>query len=248
MIHDKRVLLANYALKYEGDWKKIAVALKNHEQVQIQPIEENYLTIFDEEYPSCFLQLRFPPWVIFYEGNLDLLKEDAMTIVGSRDVNAYGSAVTKMCASELAKKYVIVSGLARGVDGIAHRCAIQAGGKTIGVIGCGLDYPYPKRNLQIRSEMKRNHLVLSEYPKGTKPNSWHFPWRNRLLACIGNAIVVTQATYRSGTMCTVKEGLELSRDIYTVPWPIFDPNGTGCNLLLQQGAMMISSLETLKGL
>lgn len=244
----KSEVLVSYAVKYHGDWYKISKALKDQEPVEEVVIEESYVTIFDDDYPDCFLQLRFPPWVIFYKGDLSLLQKPSVTIVGSRNVEPYGVYTTRLCADVLSKKYVLVSGLARGVDGLVHEQALKNGTKTIGVIGCGLMYPYPKVNLKTKEEMMRNHLVISEYPGFTKPNAWHFPWRNRLLACIGDKIVVTQATVKSGTMCTVKEALELSKDVYVVPWPINDKSGEGCNLLLQQGAFMVSSEQCLKGI
>lgn len=243
---NRRSLIANYATYYEGDWNLIAKAIKDNEPPHLVEVQKNYITIFDDLYPKQFLNLRFPPWCIFYEGNLSLLEKPAVTIVGSRNVSPYGVYVTKNCALALCKEHVLISGLARGVDGLVHETAIQYGIGTIGVIGCGLDILYPIANQRIRTIMNESHLVLSEYPNGTKPLAHHFPWRNRMLAALGDAVVVTQATLRSGTMCTVNEAIELSKEIYVAPWPLNDINGMGCNKLIEQGAFIIASLQDLQ--
>ena len=140
-----RKYLANLSYKYLGQWSKIANALKNHESVTDYPIEENYLAICDENYPEEFLKLRYPPWVIFYKGNIELLKLRKVAIVGSRVINDYAYDMTIKLANKLACDHCLVSGLALGVDGLVHQCGIEKG-KTIGIIGSGLNYIYPKSN------------------------------------------------------------------------------------------------------
>ena len=232
-----RDLLAGAARHYHGDWSKIAGAVRNHEEYPAA--QEQCLTIVDAAYPDVLRQLRFPPWVIYYEGDLELLKQPKLTIVGSRQCSPYGAGVTEYLAAELAQRYVLVSGLARGVDRLVHETAMKTGGSTIGVIGCGLDIHYPRSNDRLYRQMKKNQLILSEYPRGTLPRKEHFPWRNRILAALGEQIIVTQAALRSGTMLTVNEALNLSRTVWCVPYPFGDETGAGNNLLISQGAMIL---------
>ena len=233
-----RKYLANLSYKYLGQWSKIANALKNHESVTDYPIEENYLAICDENYPEEFLKLRYPPWVIFYKGNIELLKLRKVAIVGSRVINDYAYDMTIKLANKLACDHCLVSGLALGVDGLVHQCGIEKG-KTIGIIGSGLNYIYPKSNKVLYEKMIQDNLIISEYPCFVSVQKYHFPWRNRLIAALGECLYVTSAKIASGTMHTVNEAIELSKDIYCLPYDLYDPYGQGCNLLISQGANII---------
>lgn len=244
----KQEILARYATKYEGEWSYIANALKTGEPVPTRQAKGSYITIYDDAYPSSLRSLRFPPWVLFYRGNLNLLNQQAMTIVGSRELGAYGRQMTEISTSMLCGRYVIVSGLAKGADGIAHRTAIGKGGKTIGVIGCGLNVRYPRENEYLYRRMERDHLILSEYPEHTGVKRHHFPWRNRILAALGEGIIVTQASLKSGTMLTVNEGLNLGKEVWCFPYPCGMKEGEGCNLLISQGANIVYDLSVLEDL
>lgn len=244
----ERALLAAYAVRYRGEWKKIAAAIARKEPVSIPEVKETYLTIADEAYPASLRRLRFPPWVLFYEGNLELLRYPAVTIIGSREMHAYGRAMTELAASILCEHYVLVSGLAKGVDGTVHRTALEHGGHTIGVIGCGLNVAYPRCNQDLYQRMSEDHLILSEYPRDTMPESWHFPWRNRILAALGEAVIVTEARRTSGTMHTVNEAIALSREVWCAPYPYGAEEGEGCNLLISEGANLLVNEDSLKDL
>lgn len=238
--------IAQYSIRYEGDWSKIAAALKNREPVIPQKITDPFITIFDEDYPEALHDLRFPPWVLFYRGNIELLKRPAVTIVGSRRMTGYGKRVTALSASVLSEKYVLVSGLAKGVDGIVHRTAIGCGGNTVGVIGCGLNTRYPRENEYLFRAMEKEQLILSEYPSSTGVKRHHFPWRNRILAALGQRVIVTQASLRSGTMGTVNEAMNLDREIWCFPYEFDDETGSGCNLLISQGANIMRDRRDLE--
>ncbi|MFV0552783.1 MAG: DNA-processing protein DprA [Anaerorhabdus sp.] len=236
--------IACYAYETSGDWDKIAEKIKNNDEAKSFNIKENYITIVDELYPNKLRELRFPPWILFYEGDISLLNQKCIGIVGSRKSLDYGIQVTKMIASVLSNKYVLVSGLAKGIDAVVHEVGIGKG-KTIGVLGCGLDVEYPKCNHVLYEEMRKNHLLISEYPHFVRPQKWHFPWRNRIIAALSEKCIVTQAKINSGTMLTVNEALNLNKDIYCVPYPINEIEGEGCNLLIQQGAQIIVSVDYL---
>ncbi len=235
--------IACYAYETKGDWNQIAEKIKSNALCIPYDISEPYITIMDDNYPNSLRSLRYPPWIIFYRGDISILNQVAVSVVGSRITSSYGEKCTLDVCHKLSQHYVLVSGLARGIDTIVHQVGIQKG-KTIAVLGCGLDLCYPQSNQGLFDEIKRNHLVISEYPKGVKAQKHHFPWRNRLIAALGQFCVVTQATYRSGTMLTVNEALELSKDVYCIPYPLGDPCGNGCNLLIQQGAFILLENES----
>lgn len=240
--------IIQYAMKYNGNWNKIAQAIASKEKVNVLQQNQKAITIVDALYPMSLLQLRYPPWCLFYEGDLSLLKKQCITIVGSRQLNTYGCYVTKIASEYLCKKYVIVSGLAKGADTIAHQSAIDYQGKTIGVIASGLATHYPYENELLYQTMFTNHLVLSEYPSHVGIQKHHFVARNRILAALGNACIVTSAKKKSGTMLTVNEAMNLGKDVWCFPYPFMDENGNGCNLLIQNGALVLYEKEQLKAL
>ena len=168
-----------------------------------------------------------------------------MTIVGSRELSDYGRSVTELASSILCRKYVIVSGLAKGADAFAHRTAISCGAKTIGVIASGLKIQYPSCNIDLYKKMQQEHLILSEYPYDTGIQKHHFAWRNRILAALGEACIVTSAKVKSGTMLTVNEAINLSKDVWCFPYPFESEEGKGCNKLVQEGAFLLYDTKQL---
>lgn len=244
---EKRELLARLAVRYEGSRKMILAAAAQGEHAPDVRIPDAYLTILDSGYPSCLRQLQNPPLVLFYEGNPDLLLKRKVSIVGSRQMTEYGSAVTGIAADILKKRYVIVSGLAKGVDAEAHRRALN-GGSTIAVIGSGLGTEYPSCNRELYRRIRREGLLLTEFPHDTPVRRYHFPWRNRIIAALGDFTVVTQAYMKSGTMHTVNEALELGKDIYCAAYPFEAPEGEFCAELIREGAGILYSRRQLEEL
>lgn len=242
---EKRDLIAAYAYRYNGNWQKIRNAMEAQEDPLSHPIKEKYITIFDEEYPSSLMDLQCPPWILFYQGDISLLKKPMATIVGSRNISPYGKKVTEKAADILKESHVLVSGMAKGADACVHERAMD-GGHTIGVIGSGLKTCYPKENLHLYEKMRQSNLILSEFPEHVGVQRYHFPWRNRILAALGSLTVVTQARMHSGTMLTVNEALEMNRDIYCFPYPFGYPEGEGCNKLIAEGAMILYDISQLR--
>ncbi len=242
---EKRDLIAAYAYRYNGNWQKIRNAMEAQEDPLSHPIKEKYITIFDEEYPSSLMDLQCPPWILFYQGDISLLKKPMATIVGSRNISPYGKKVTEKAADILKESHVLVSGMAKGADACVHERAMD-GGHTIGVIGSGLKTCYPKENLHLYEKMRQSDLILSEFPEHVGVQRYHFPWRNRILAALGSLTVVTQARMHSGTMLTVNEALEMNRDIYCFPYPFGYPEGEGCNKLIAEGAMILYDISQLR--
>lgn len=238
-----------YSLKYEGNYQKIYDAILNQEVIDEEKKKElfkqlkcRYTTIYSKDYPKKLKTINYPPIVLYYYGDLSLVDTPTIGIVGMRDVDVYGTKVTRELSGDLSKAgYTIVSGMARGIDGIAHRTAIANGGKTIAVLGSGIDYCYPKQNQHLYNEIKENHLLMSEYPAMSEPQRQKFPFRNRIVAGLSDDILVTQAKERSGTLITVGYALEQGKDVYCVPSRIDDPEG--CNLMIQQGAKLVMNAQ-----
>ena len=226
------------SLNYNGEWDRIAEGLKRGEDPGYTELSDPYITIADPQYPDILRTLRYPPWILFYKGDLTLLQQPCTAIVGSRNACRYALEMTEQCCRTLPRD-IIVSGLARGVDGQAHRSALRYCKGTIGIAGCGLDKAYPAENRELYRVLPKKNLILSEYPPHTAPLAHHFPWRNRLIAGISRRLLVMQAGYHSGTMITVNEALQMGKEVWCLPYPAMDPQGQGCNLLISQGAMIL---------
>lgn len=236
-----REKLLYYAVKYDGDYQKIKKAVERNEHWEKITYDGCYLTIVDENYPKKLKRLQYAPWVLFYEGDLSLMDHAACGIVGSRNVSTYGAEMCRIITNILKQKYTIVSGLAKGIDALSHRYALE--NHTIAVIGCGIDVVYPKENAWLYERIRKQHLLLSEYPKGSKPLAYHFPWRNRILVGLSDQLVVVEARKRSGTMISVNEALAIDIPVYCVPHDFMKKEGEGCNLLISQGANILVDEE-----
>lgn len=201
-------------------------------------IKCHYTTIFSSDYPETLKNINCPPFVLYYYGNIELVNEKTIGVVGMRDMSEYGKQATKdFCIPLVKNGYVIVSGMARGVDTVAHETAIKHGGKTIAVLGTGIDYCYPKNNQKLYDQIKNNHLVVSEYPFFTTPQRKLFPFRNRIIAGLSSKILIVEARVKSGTMITAGYALEQGKDIYCIPSRYTDYQG--CNELIKQGAILV---------
>jgi DNA processing protein len=188
-------------------------------------------------YPPLLAQLHDPPAELYVRGNPTLLGEAAVAIVGARSCSPYGTQVARSLARELAAAgLVVVSGLARGIDGEAHRGTFEAGGRTVAVLGCGIDRDYPRSHTELARRIRERGAVLSEYPPGVEPAPWRFPARNRIIAGLCAATVVVEARERSGSLITADFALELGREVFAVPGEITSALSAGTNDLLRQGA------------
>jgi DNA processing protein len=188
-------------------------------------------------YPPLLAQIHDPPATLYVRGNPDVLSRSAVAVVGARSCSSYGAQVARDLARELAASgVVVVSGLARGIDGEAHRGALEAGGTTIGVLGCGIDRDYPRSHAALAERIREDGAVVSEYPPGVEPAPWRFPARNRIIAGLCLATVVVEARERSGALITTDFALELGRDVFAVPGEITSALSAGTNDLLRQGA------------
>lgn len=205
-----------------------------------------YVLIGDEEYPEKLYDMEWPPLVLFYEGDLELVNRPSIGIVGARNCSVYGRKITADLAGSLAKiGFVIISGGARGIDTTAHRMALGENGKTVCVLGCGLDISYPGENAEMFSAIKKEGLVITQYPRGFGPKKWTFPMRNRIIAALSDEIIVTEAAEKSGSLHTASYGEELNRSVHSIPHEIYSGNGSGTNLLIEMGAHILYKKENL---
>ena len=197
-------------------------------------------------YPERLRNISSPPKQLYCLGNLELLNyKNNIAIIGSRNCSLYGERAAKDFAFNLAKNNVcIVSGLAKGIDSFAHIGTLNAKGKTIAVLGSGLDNIYPKENIKLVEEIiKNNGLVISEYPLGTKPLKYHFPARNRIISGLSDSILVVEARRNSGTNITVGFALEQGKDVFVIPGNIYSKTSDGTNFLITEGAIPVLSYK-----
>jgi DNA processing protein len=175
------------------------------------------------------------PPVLYVRGTLTPADEWAVAVVGTRRVSVYGRQVADEMARGLAaSRITVVSGLARGVDAIAHRAALECGGRTIGVLGCGLDLVYPPEHKRLAEQIIENGALISDYAIGTQPRSEFFPRRNRILSGISLGVLVVEGDVKSGALITARQALEQNREVFAVPGSIYSPNSRGTNKLIQE--------------
>ena len=194
----------------------------------------------DERYPALLKQIADPPLVLYVQGDESALGRHAVAMVGTRRPTAYGMSVAHRLASDLAERQlVIVSGLARGIDSAAHRGALEAGGKTIAVLGSGLDIVYPRENGRLAERVRGQGALISEFPLGTAPVPENFPIRNRVISGLALGAIIVEAAEYSGSLITARLALEQNREVFAVPGNITAAQSFGPNLLIKQGAKLV---------
>jgi DNA processing protein len=211
---------------------------------KLEKLGARLITSGDFEYPANLRQIPDPPPLLFCRGKLEGADERAVAIVGSRNASPYGKVVTESLARDLARSgLTIISGLARGIDAAAHRGALAGGGRTIAVLACGLDVPYPKDTLELREQIVEHGAVLSELPLGTHADRSRFPVRNRLLSGLGRGVIVAEARERSGALITARLAAEQGREVFAIPGSVNSAYSRGCHQLIKDGAKLVQSVE-----
>lgn len=209
-----------------------------------QAAKQKFMTWLSKEYPPELKELPHSPLILFYEGYLDLLQYPKFGFVGARQATNYAAQVLHRFIPKIVEKnFVIVSGLAKGVDCYSHEIAIRSGGSTIGIVGCGLDLCYPRESELLFNEMKKNHLVLSEYPQGVGVQRQHFPMRNRIIAGLAQGTCVIEAKEKSGSLITAQLALEYGKEVFAIPGEILSGQSNGCHRLIQDGAKCVYGIE-----
>jgi len=212
------------------------------EMLKLKKLGVSILTIKDKNYPRLLTEIADPPALLYVKGEIKAEDELAIAVVGSRKYSSYGARVTQEITAKLSEQGIaIISGLALGIDTFAHQAALEsASGRTIAVLGCGLDQIYPSSNQQLaRRIINGRGAIISEYPIGTPALKYNFPVRNRIIAGLSLGVLVVEATLKSGTFLTAKSALEYNREVFAVPGSIYSANSEGANNLIKMGAKVV---------
>ena len=245
-----RDILIGLSIKFMGDWEKIYKAACSRDVKNLEPFYEVFrkskckaVTFFDPEYPQILKQIYNPPFVLFYYGDITLAHNPSkcLSIIGTRHPSPYGAKMAEHISKELSNDFVIVSGMAKGIDGIAQRSAIESGNKTIGIIGSGIERCYPSDNKDLYFQLKKNQLIMSEYFGYITPDQSHFPLRNRIIAGLSKATLIVEAKNRSGTSITATFALSFGRSVLAVPDRA--ETDSACNKLIKEGAVLVESAQ-----
>jgi len=221
-------------LKINPDW----------EMERIEKEKISLITIQDKNYPKLLKEIYAPPQLLYIKGTIEPKDDFSIGIVGTRKLSSYGHEITPLITSDLAQAgLTIISGLAKGIDTLAHQATIKTKGRTIAVLGSGVDKKsiYPAINRQLAEEISQNGAVISEYPINTEPLVQHFPQRNRIISGLSLGILVIEAPEKSGALITAKDALEQNRDVFAIPGHIFSNNSLGTNNLIKLGAKLVSN-------
>ena len=212
-------------------------------------LDKKGISFFSREhlnFPEKLKEISDCPYGIYFSGNVLELNKPTVAVVGARNCSNYGMELSYKIGFELAANGInVISGLARGIDSQSHKGAIEANGLTYAVMGCGVDVCYPKDNINLYEDVKKNGGIISDYPCGTKPFAWQFPLRNRIISGLADKVIIVEAKEKSGSLITVEYALEQGKDVYAIPGRIEDSLSNGTNKLIKDGAGLISSIETL---
>lgn len=242
LIEENRKLLTSKNIEVLLDKKKKANIEKEMSKLEEKKIK---LITFDEErYPKRLKNIADPPYQLFYLGEIPIEKKPSLAIIGARECTAYGENMARRIGNALGKNKVeVISGMAKGIDGIAQLASIKAGGSSYAVLGSGVDVCYPCENHELYEILKIRGGILSEYIPGTKPKPYLFPPRNRIISALSDGVIVVEARKKSGTKITVNMALEQGKDVFVVPGRMTDGLSEGCNELIKEGAEVLVSVE-----
>ena len=226
------------------DFKVTQQALET-ELATLEKLGGNIITFWDDDYPLLLKNIYSPPLILYILGDVGFLNNNIIAIVGTRTPSDYGKIHTEKFATELSKAgIVIASGMARGIDSIAHNSALNSGGKTIAIIGSGLDIIYPPENRSLFNRIKENGCIISEYPLGTKPDAPNFPKRNRIISGISLGTLVMETRTNGGAIQTAGHALTQNREVFALPGNITSPQSEGTNQLIKRSeAKLVQNVE-----
>ncbi len=241
-------------MEVEGVGKKTAEQIRQfdlesrlkRELTLLDRLQAEVVTLHSPGYPDLLKTIYDPPPVLYYQGRAPGDFPVSLAVVGTRLVSAYGKQVThRLCSQMAGKGITLISGMARGVDTIVHQAALDSGGTTLAVFGCGLDYTYPPENRKLRDAITEAGCVISEFPVSTRPDRSNFPARNRVISGLSLGTVVIEAGEKSGALITADFALEQGREVFSVPGNITSPNSKGTNNLIRLGAKMVVGVDSI---
>lgn len=211
---------------------------------QIDRLGLSLVCFGDSDYPALLANIYKPPMVLYVKGNPGVLQQEGLAVVGSRAATTYGLKIAREMSGKLAAMgLVIFSGLALGIDTAAHTGTLEVGGKTVAVLGCGLDVCYPKSNWRLGEQIVEAGALVSEYRLGTQPDAFRFPERNRIISGLGRGVLVVEAAQRSGSLITARLALEEGREVFAIPGRVDSVKSAGTHRLLQEGAKLVSGID-----
>ncbi len=214
------------------------------EMDKLERLKVKTIDINSSDYPINLKNIYDPPFLLYYQGSNEYWKKPWIAIVGSRKMTTYGKEIAFWLGKELSSRgIVVVSGLARGIDTWAHKGALEGGGLTAAVLGCGLDICYPPENKKLYQVIAEENILLSEFPLGTSPKRQYFPLRNRIISGLSLGTVVVEAASKSGALITAYQALEQGREVFAVPGPIKSPSSRGCHNLIKLGAKLVQDID-----
>ncbi|VAX14319.1 Rossmann fold nucleotide-binding protein Smf possibly involved in DNA uptake [hydrothermal vent metagenome] len=221
------------------DWAAVEIDLRWQEQ------DRAHICVLDDAaYPVLLRQIPDPPPVLYLFGHPEVVNNQQIAVVGSRTPTPMGKETAHEFATQLAALgWVVTSGLAHGIDAAAHRGAVSVGGRSIAVVGTGLDRVYPARHRKLAHEIAENGLLISEFPLGSPPRPGHFPRRNRIISGLSQGVLVVEAALRSGSLITARLALEQGREVFAVPGSIRNSQARGCNTLIREGAKLVQTVK-----
>ena len=223
------------------EWEEIDRELDRANRLGI-----SIITIQDSRYPRNLLNIPSPPLILYVMGSLSAADEAAIAVVGSRDPSSYGLEMADKFSTYFAREgLAVVSGLARGIDTAAHKSALRAGGRTIAVLGCGIDVVYPPESSKLFRQIADYGALVSEFPLGTQPDAINFPRRNRIISGLSLGVLVVEAALKSGSLITASYAAEQGRDVYVIPGNINSARSKGSNRLINEGAMLVDTPGTI---
>ncbi|MFX0549085.1 DNA-processing protein DprA [Hathewaya histolytica] len=249
-----QVITSNNIEGVSGLKEKVIYELKNaYDEEKIYNIQDimvkediKITSYFNKDYPEKLRNIVDPPAVLFYKGDLNKINNRSVSIVGARECTLYGENVTEeICRILSGNNINIISGLARGIDTTSHKTSLKENNYTCGVLGCGVNNIYPKENKKIYDEMEQKGLIISEYIPNAKPNSWHFPIRNRIISGLCELLIIIEASEKSGSLITANLALEQGKDVMSVPGSVFSKFSRGTNKLIKDGAHVFTCEEDL---
>lgn len=211
---------------------------------RLEKMNIEVVTILEDRYPPMLRHIYAPPLLLYYKGDWELTKGQLLGVVGSRRHSNYGKEAVQSIIPKIASHNIgIVSGLARGIDTLAHKITVKQGGTTIAVIGTGIHHYYPTENRSLQKYIAQDHLLISEYPPQTKADKHHFPDRNRIISGLSRGVLVVEAKQRSGSLITANRALEEGRDVFAIPGAIDNAYSTGTNNLIKLGAIPVTQAD-----
>ena len=233
---------------FKDCWKKLSIKQKEHidpcnEWQKLQKQKIDFILPSENKYPYLLKEISYAPSSFYIKGKIPE-KMPCIAIVGTRKISPYGKLVTEKLVQKLVYyNFVIISGLAYGIDTIAHKTALKNKGKTIAILGSGLNKIFPYSNRELAQEIIKHGALITEYPLESPPLKHYFPWRNRIISGLSLATVVIEAPERSGALITARFALEQNREVFAIPGSIFNENSIGTNNLIKQGAKLVSQIE-----